>query len=198
MSSLSDSSFEACSLAEAVSDDAEVRMGSTSSYTVITCFDDVSRMRGKVTNGSTIESTTWDATRSVAIPGRPTATATTRDGIRPKHRVIRRVRTGCTGRRISYGPLEVEEGWGGGLTEVDQWMKPSDTICAARVAIIDELWPAARSASANNVAAAVPAEWSERGARDISGESRAYRLLDDREAGHMRRTGPQGRPTHRR
>ena len=106
ISSLTDSSFEACSLAEAVSDVVVVDAGSTASYTVITCFDEVSRMRGKVTNGSTIESTTWDATRSVAIPGRPTAMATIRDGIRPKQRVIRRVRTGCTStnRRISYGP----------------------------------------------------------------------------------------------
>ena len=44
---------------------------------------------------------------------------------------------------------------GGRRTDIDHWMKPSETICAASVAIIDELCPAARSASAKSVAAAV-------------------------------------------
>ena len=35
-------------------------------------------------------------------------------------------------------------------------MKPSETICPASVATMDELWPDARSASAKRVAAPVP------------------------------------------
>ena len=116
-------------------------------------FEDVSKIKGKVTKGSTIESTTWDATRSVAIPGRPTATATTKDGINPKHRVIRRVRTGCNVPPISFRTCALIHGKE--LTDVVQWMNPSDTICAARVAIMEELWPDARSASANRTAAAI-------------------------------------------
>lgn len=42
-----------------------------------------------------------------------------------------------------------------GRTDKRHFMKPSETICAARVATMDELWPAARSARANSVAAAV-------------------------------------------
>ena len=57
-----------------------------------------------------------------------------------------------------------EQGWGGGdmfskvkgngRTESRQRMKPSETIWPASVAMMDELCPEARSASANNIAAA--------------------------------------------
>ena len=143
-------------------------------------------MSGSVTNGSTIDNTTCDATRSVLIPSRPTAIATTSEGMIPRHRVTRRVSTGCSvvsgGNREDEGEGEGEDGGersgttdgaqekemtpsvllriggrcgGGRRTDIDHWMKPSETICAASVAIIDELCPAARSASAKSVAAAV-------------------------------------------
>ena len=41
---------------------------------------------------------------------------------------------------------------GGGRTEVRQWRKPSETVWPARVAMMEEDWPEARSASAKSVA----------------------------------------------
>ena len=65
----------------------------------MTLGEDVRRMSGSVTNGSTMLSTTCDATRSVLIPSRPTAMATTSEGTMPRQRVTRRVRTGCAARK---------------------------------------------------------------------------------------------------
>lgn len=39
-------------------------------------------------------------------------------------------------------------------TEIRQWRKPSETVCPARVAMMEDDWPEASSASAKSVAAA--------------------------------------------
>ena len=39
-------------------------------------------------------------------------------------------------------------------TDVRQWRKPSETVCPARVAMMEDDWPEASRASANSVAAA--------------------------------------------
>ena len=70
-------------------------MAATGFRTDITDLDDVNQMSGAATKGSTMANATWDATRSVSIPGRPTAMATTTDGIRPMSLVIIRRRNGC-------------------------------------------------------------------------------------------------------
>jgi hypothetical protein len=57
-------------------------------------LDDVKNINGKVMNGNTIESTTCDATRSVSIPERPTAMATTIEGMIAKILVKNRRTTG--------------------------------------------------------------------------------------------------------
>jgi hypothetical protein len=49
-------------------------------------------------NGRTIDRMTWDMTSNASIPGRPTATATTMEGIRLRSRVINRRTTGCGNR----------------------------------------------------------------------------------------------------
>lgn len=73
---------------------AGVGRGERGFFTLIMDLDDVSHMRGKTTNGRTIERTTCDATRSVFTPSLPTTTATTIEGINPRHRVKSRLTTG--------------------------------------------------------------------------------------------------------
>ena len=51
-------------------------------------------MRGKVTNGRMTARATCDATRRALIPGRPTAIATTMEGMRPRSLVSSRRTTG--------------------------------------------------------------------------------------------------------
>ena len=63
--------------------------------TDITDLDDVSQMRGAATKGSTMANATWDPMRRESMPGRPTAMATTTDGIRPMSLVTIRRRNGC-------------------------------------------------------------------------------------------------------
>ena len=53
-------------------------------------FDDVIQTKGKTTNGRTIERMTWETTRRVSMPDRPTAMATIIDGTIPISRVTSR------------------------------------------------------------------------------------------------------------
>lgn len=55
--------------------------------TFMTVFDDVNHKRGKTMNGKMMDRQTCEATRSVSMPERPTAAATTRAGTRPRQRV---------------------------------------------------------------------------------------------------------------
>lgn len=60
-------------------------------------LEEVSQIKGKATNGRTMESATCDATSSVLIPGLPTAIATAMEGTRPMRRVIKRRKKGYPG-----------------------------------------------------------------------------------------------------
>jgi hypothetical protein len=51
---------------------------------------EVHQSKGNVTKGSTIESTTWEATKSAFTPGLPMATATMVEGMMASRRVMRR------------------------------------------------------------------------------------------------------------
>ena len=68
---------------------------STGFFTLMTDLEEVSQMSGNTMNGNTIDNMTWDATRSVSMPARPKAAATTSAGTSPKHRVNSRRITGC-------------------------------------------------------------------------------------------------------
>lgn len=70
--------------------------------TLITDFDEVSRMRGNATKGRTTDRTTCEATSRLLIPERPTDTAITRDGTRPIIRVMIRRRKGWMVRHLSH------------------------------------------------------------------------------------------------
>ena len=117
--------------------------------TLIMSLEHVIHSNGNTMNGKTMERATWDATRRVSTPFLPTAIATAMEGISPKQRDTRRRSTGCVQDQIDDTGNHITLS----LTEIRHRRKPSETVCPAMVAIIDELCPEASRASANNVAA---------------------------------------------
>jgi hypothetical protein len=58
--------------------------------TLMIVLEDVHQRRGNVMNGSTTESTTWDATSNASMPGLPTTNATVIEGMIANNRVMSR------------------------------------------------------------------------------------------------------------
>lgn len=65
-------------------------------------LEDVHHNRGNVTNGRAIDSMTCDATSSVSIPSRPTASATAIEGMMASSRVNSLRTNGCGNSDFSF------------------------------------------------------------------------------------------------
>lgn len=126
--------------------------------TLMISLEHVIHSKGNTMKGKTIDRATCDATRRVSTPFLPTAIATAMEGMSPRQRVTKRRITGYVQDQID----DIENCMMLELTDIRHRRKPSETVCPAMVAMIDELCPEASKASANNVAAPEMARWTRR------------------------------------